>query len=120
MPNPSSPPAAPPRPPHSPKHFQTPPLPPFFSSSGGSVSNHSGSEIPLPPTSPGMALGFSKSTFTYEELAMATDGFSDANLLGKGGFGYVHKGIFPNGKQVAVKSLKAGSSQGEPEISGRS
>ncbi|TYI21979.1 hypothetical protein ES332_A06G075600v1 [Gossypium tomentosum] len=93
-----------------------PPPPLFMSSSGGSGSNYSGSENPLPPSSPGIVLGFSKNRFTYEELARATDGFSDTNLLGQGGFGYVHRGVLPNGKQVAVKRLKAGSGQGEREF----
>ncbi|XLR20809.1 hypothetical protein HN51_067606 [Arachis hypogaea] len=54
--------------------------------------------------------------FRYEELAVATDGFSKANLLGEGGFGYVHKGLLPNGKEAAIKQLKDGSRQGEREF----
>ncbi|CAL5400280.1 unnamed protein product [Camellia sinensis] len=38
------------------------------------------------------------------------------NFLGQGGFGYVHKGVLPNGKEVAIKQLKAGSGQGEREF----
>ncbi|XP_019436637.1 PREDICTED: proline-rich receptor-like protein kinase PERK1 [Lupinus angustifolius] len=89
-----------------------PPPPPFINSSGGSGSNYSLGE-PHPST---LSLGFVKSTFSYEELVQATDGFSDANLLGVGGFGYVHRGFLPNGKEVAVKQLKVGSKQGEREF----
>ncbi|GAB2218963.1 hypothetical protein Droror1_Dr00006588 [Drosera rotundifolia] len=70
----------------------------------------------LPPPHPSLALGLTKSSFTYDELASATSGFSDANLLGQGGFGFVHKGALPNGREIAVMSLKSGSGQGEREF----
>ncbi|KAK9697673.1 hypothetical protein RND81_08G053000 [Saponaria officinalis] len=118
MPKPPPPGAFPPRPPPRPLSPQ-PPVPPppaaYISSGGGSASSI-GSESLFPPPSPGIALGFSKNAFLYDELAVATDNFSDANILGQGGFGYVHKGVLPNGKEVAVKSLKAGSGQGEREF----
>ncbi|KAK1323520.1 Proline-rich receptor-like protein kinase PERK4 [Acorus calamus] len=105
-----------PPPPGTPAKWAPPPPPPMISSSDMS-SAYSGPHGPvLPPPSPSIALGFNKSTFTYDELAVATGGFSQANLLGQGGFGYVHKGVLPNGKEIAVKQLKSGSGQGEREF----
>ncbi|KAL5975908.1 hypothetical protein ACLOJK_020236 [Asimina triloba] len=56
------------------------------------------------------------STFTYEELEKATNGFSRGNYLGEGGFGAVYKGELEGGKKVAVKKLKIGGSQGDREF----
>ncbi|KAK8652945.1 hypothetical protein V6N13_126966 [Hibiscus sabdariffa] len=70
----------------------------------------------LPPPPPGIPPGLNKNSFTYEELSRATNGFSQSNLIGLGGFGYVHKGVLSDGKEVAIKSLKTGSGQGESEF----
>lgn len=54
--------------------------------------------------------------FTYQDLASATGNFASSNLIGQGGFGYVHKGVLQDGTEVAIKQLKAGSGQGEREF----
>jgi len=56
------------------------------------------------------------SWFTYEELAVATNGFSPQNVLGEGGFGCVYKGNLPDGQVVAVKQLKVGSGKRRTRI----
>ncbi|KAF8780027.1 hypothetical protein HU200_001993 [Digitaria exilis] len=49
-------------------------------------------------------------------LEAATDGFSDDNLLGRGGFGPVYKGVLQDGQQIAVKKLSLRSRQGVQEF----
>uniref|UniRef100_A0A803LL24 Receptor-like serine/threonine-protein kinase n=1 Tax=Chenopodium quinoa TaxID=63459 RepID=A0A803LL24_CHEQI len=51
-----------------------------------------------------------------EDLIIATDGFSESNLLGKGGFGQVFKGKLENGQEIAVKRLSRASGQGVEEF----
>jgi hypothetical protein len=71
---------------------------------------------PAPPPPLPLPAGLDTTAFGYDELEAATGGFSEANLLGQGGFGYVHRGVLPDGTEVAVKQLKAGSGQGEREF----
>ncbi|KAK9715339.1 hypothetical protein RND81_06G158500 [Saponaria officinalis] len=116
-------PRLPPRPPFH--HPSLPPPPATYMSPGGCSESSTGSEIPLTYPSPGYPIGFSKSAIPYQELAIATDNFSEANMLGQGDYGCVHKGVLSNAKMIAVKSLKAGSDlvkcefQAEVEIIGR-
>nr|CAB3484733.1 unnamed protein product [Digitaria exilis] len=44
--------------------------------------------------------------FSLRELQVATDTFSNRNVLGRGGFGKVYKGRLTDGSLVAVKRLK--------------
>ncbi|KAG6410769.1 hypothetical protein SASPL_128837 [Salvia splendens] len=94
-----------------------PPPPPALTSQDMSSAGFSGPyQGGMGAPSPAPSLGFSQSSFTYEDLAAATRGFAQEYLLGQGGFGYVHKGVLPNGKEVAVKSLKSNSGQGDREF----
>lgn len=43
--------------------------------------------------------------FSWRELQLATDGFSEKKILGQGGFGKVYKGILMDNTKVAVKRL---------------
>ncbi|XP_066396704.1 proline-rich receptor-like protein kinase PERK4 [Miscanthus floridulus] len=92
---------------------QVSPAPPTAAGTPGTTTGHHGGPL-LPP--PPLPMPADTAAFSYEELALATGGFSEANLLGQGGFGYVHRGVLSDGKQVAVKQLKAGSGQGQREF----
>ncbi|CAI5515246.1 unnamed protein product [Closterium sp. Naga37s-1] len=54
-------------------------------------------------------------TFSSDQLLMATDGYSPANLLGQGAFGQVFRGTLL-GCQVAIKRLSGASWQGPQEF----
>ncbi|KAK9134255.1 hypothetical protein Syun_013585 [Stephania yunnanensis] len=43
--------------------------------------------------------------FAWRELQLATDAFSEKNVLGQGGFGKVYKGVLVDGTKIAVKRL---------------
>ncbi|ANM60094.1 proline-rich extensin-like receptor kinase 10 [Arabidopsis thaliana] len=84
-------------------------------SSAPLVGNRSSNRTYLSQSEPG-GFGQSRELFSYEELVIATNGFSDENLLGEGGFGRVYKGVLPDERVVAVKQLKIGGGQGDREF----
>ncbi|RZC60421.1 hypothetical protein C5167_022170 [Papaver somniferum] len=43
--------------------------------------------------------------FSWRELQLATDDFSEKNVLGQGGFGKVYKGVLGDNTKIAVKRL---------------
>eukprot|EP01018_Ginkgo_biloba_P008799 Gb_41208 [translate_table: standard] len=54
--------------------------------------------------------------FSYETLQSATRNFNPTNKLGEGGFGSVHKGTLPDGREIAVKRLFFDTRQGIHEF----
>ncbi|KAG7579676.1 Protein kinase-like domain superfamily [Arabidopsis thaliana x Arabidopsis arenosa] len=52
--------------------------------------------------------------FSFEEIYDATNGFSSENLVGRGGFAEVYKGILSkNGEEIAVKRITRGGRDDE-------
>ncbi|KAL3643237.1 Cold-responsive protein kinase 1 [Castilleja foliolosa] len=54
--------------------------------------------------------------YSYRELRIATNDFSQANKIGEGGFGSVYKGKLKNGEMAAIKVLSSESRQGVREF----
>ncbi|KAJ6673539.1 hypothetical protein OIU85_012535 [Salix viminalis] len=43
--------------------------------------------------------------FSFEEISDATNGFSQENLVGRGGYAEVYKGVLCGGEEIAIKRL---------------
>ncbi|WOL03536.1 putative serine/threonine-protein kinase [Canna indica] len=54
--------------------------------------------------------------YTLRELEVATNIFSDANVIGEGGYGIVYHGVLEDSTQVAVKNLLNNRGQAEREF----
>ncbi|KAJ9693578.1 hypothetical protein PVL29_009502 [Vitis rotundifolia] len=54
--------------------------------------------------------------FSFGEMEIATENFSEATQIGQGGYGKVYKGILADGTVVAIKRAQHGSLQGEKEF----
>ncbi|GKV44005.1 hypothetical protein SLEP1_g51234 [Rubroshorea leprosula] len=55
-------------------------------------------------------------SFTYGELALATNNFDIFAQIGQGGYGKVYRGTLADGTIVAIKRAQQGSLQGEKEF----
>lgn len=55
-------------------------------------------------------------SFSYGEMATATNNFNSSAQVGQGGYGKVYKGILADGTIVAIKRAQEGSLQGEKEF----
>ncbi|KAJ4953707.1 hypothetical protein NE237_030539 [Protea cynaroides] len=54
--------------------------------------------------------------YTLRELEAATNGLSDENVIGEGGYGIVYRGVLPDNTIVAVKNLLNNRGQAEKEF----
>ena len=73
--------------------------------------------VQSPEATPSPAPGFSKVyPFSYQDIQKATSKFSEAHLLGEGGFGMVYYGRLADGRGVAVKRATAGRREMQEQI----
>ncbi|URE02437.1 Protein kinase domain containing protein [Musa troglodytarum] len=53
--------------------------------------------------------------FSYEEIHAATDGFHKDNLVGRGGYAVVYRGVTADGQAIAVKTMVGASTDEQRE-----
>ncbi|KAL5771598.1 hypothetical protein ACOSP7_015752 [Xanthoceras sorbifolium] len=53
--------------------------------------------------------------FSFEEISVATNAFSSENLVGRGGYAEVYKGVLQDGEEIAVKRLTKTSTDDRKE-----
>ncbi|KAI7754833.1 hypothetical protein M8C21_018926 [Ambrosia artemisiifolia] len=85
---------------------------------GGSSSYGSGSgdQLSIMSVQPEVShLGWGH-WYTLRELEVATNGFSDENVIGEGGYGIVYSGVLADHTMVAVKNLLNNRGQAEKEF----
>ncbi|CAN4111174.1 unnamed protein product [Withania somnifera] len=75
---------------------------------GGCLPGHGGNSGRMPQTKlRGVQV------FTYKQLEMSTDKFSEANVIGNGGYGVVYRGVLIDGTVAAIKVLQREGKQWE-------
>ncbi|XP_015693238.1 probable serine/threonine-protein kinase PBL25 isoform X1 [Oryza brachyantha] len=82
-------------------------------------SNHKQSSKAAEKTEPPKRISApakTQKTFTFRELATATNNFHSDCILGEGGFGRVYRGQLENGQVVAVKQMEHNGVQGNREF----
>ncbi|KAJ3693379.1 hypothetical protein LUZ60_008859 [Juncus effusus] len=53
--------------------------------------------------------------FSFEEISVATDNFNPENMVGRGGYAEVYKGILGNSQSIAIKRLAEGKTDENKE-----
>ncbi|KAL6529391.1 Serine/threonine-protein kinase pbs1 [Orobanche gracilis] len=98
---------------HKEIHPTIPPNISKFSSEPPSLGPRKAASL-LPKNTPDVQIA--AQTFTFRDLANATNNFRPECFLGEGGFGRVYKGMLANGQVVAVKQLDRDGLQGNREF----
>lgn len=65
-------------------------------------SRNGGSKREVPSPRDGLGVQIAAQTFTFRELAAATENFRTESFLGEGGFGHVYKGRLESTGQVIL------------------